>query len=159
MSLEETLDELSKAHGAPALAAAFRRLQVAIKLQRRAASRGLGALAETYRVAVHLWDSEKADGVPLKERVAHLEKTLRAAWPQTREKHFLCVNCSDYGLEIHTCDGERATCRRKDGHLAHEYGKPCWCSVGARFKPKAKPSPEDFSAAGKTVTKPTRFGR
>lgn len=117
----------------------------------------LGNLANTYREAVKILDAQKAAGVPLLERLKGLESVLREAWPQTREWHYLCSVCGDVGLDMQRCSGD-ATCGRPRAHLKHDYGKPCWCPKGARFKDKPKPEPEDFAAAGKS--KPmTRIGR
>lgn len=116
-----------------------------------------GVLSQTFTAAMELWDHQKAEGVPRDIRLQTLERTLRAAWPQTREWKYLCQNCNDTGLVISFCEGD-ATCGRDRPHYAHDYGTPCWCSLGAKFKPKPKPGPEDFTAAAK-VSKPTRLGR
>ena len=113
-------------------------------------------LGKTFVAAMELWDGQKANGVTIEDRLICLERTLRAAWPQTREWKFLCQNCRDYGLVIEQCAGD-ATCGRDRPHLPHDYGTPCWCSAGQRFRERPKPSPEDFTAAGQS--KPTRIGR
>lgn len=113
-------------------------------------------LGKTFVAAMQLWDQQKADGVTREDRLICLERTLRAAWPQTREWKFLCQNCRDYGLVIAPCVGD-ASCGRAKTHLLHDYGTPCWCSAGQRFREKPKPSAEDFTAAGRS--KPTRVGR
>jgi hypothetical protein len=114
-------------------------------------------LVQTYMAAMRHWDAQKSDGVSLCERLIGLEKTLRACWPFTREWKYLCVECSDFGLVMATCPGD-ATCGRSKQHLPHDYGTPCWCSQGIRYRAKPKPSADDFTAAGKS--KPmTRLGR
>ena len=116
-------------------------------------------LAETIRVAIGFWDAMKAEGATLAQRTASLEKTLRLCWPFSREWHYTCEKCGDYGLEMSTCDGgERATCGRRKPHLEHEFGRPCWCAAGARFRQPERRA-EDFTQAGKVTRKPTRWGR
>ena len=159
MSLESTLQELSQAHGPKALATAYGRLRGAVSASRRRDGRAFGTLAQTFIEAMRIWDIQKADGVSEAERQAGLEKTLRAAWPQTREWQYFC-SCHDYGLEILTCPGN-ATCGRVKRHLPHEWGNPCWCQAGKRFRAPEKPQPEDFAAAGKTTKRSglSRVGR
>lgn len=134
-------------------------LRKAVPGKRRRAHAEEGPLAQTFRVAMQIWDQQKAEGVPLAERIAGLEKTLRAAWPQGREWKYLCKTCDDYGLDYDTCDGERPVCGRHKPHLPHAFGRPCWCGAGSQFREKPKPSAEDFAAAGATKSKPTRVGR
>ncbi len=125
---------------------------------RKHAKAELGQLAQVFQTAMRLWDADKAAGMPLGERLRNLEQTLRAAWPQTREWKYLCQQCHDYGLVMNVCPGLReAICGRTKPHYAHEFGTPCWCSAGQRFKDKPKPTAEDFTMAGKS--KPTRVGR
>lgn len=159
MSIADALSALSQAHGSQALASAFRALQGQVRRDRRAKDASRGTLATTYIAAMAIWDAQKADGIPRAERLSGLEKSLRAAWPQTREWKYLCERCSDYGLEILSCQGVTdAICGEVKPHYAHEFGQPCWCAAGARFREKPKPAPEDFQAAGKS--KPmTRVGR
>jgi len=162
MTLESALQELSAAHGPKALTTAFNRLRGQVSASRRQASRRLGALAETFIEAMRIWDAQKADGVSKADRVTGLAKSLEAAWPKGRDTtwKYLCDHCHDYGLEILTCPGD-ATCGRSKPHQAHEWGNPCWCSKGQRFKVPAKPSAENFSAAGKTPKRSAfaRIGR
>ena len=114
-------------------------------------------LVQTYQAAMRHWDAQKADGVVLADRLSGLEQTLRACWPFTREWKYLCDQCSDFGLVMKTCPGD-ATCGRSKQHLPHDFGTPCWCEQGKRYRPKQKPEPDDFAQAGKS--KPmTRFGR
>lgn len=118
-----------------------------------------GILAQTLKAAMGFWDAMKADGASFQARCEALERTLRASWPFTREWKYLCQTCGDYGLEMLECPGD-TTCGRLKPHLPHDFGRPCWCSAGARFRGKPKPAPEDFAAAGKTKSKPfTRIGR
>lgn len=152
--VDTVVDELAKARTPAELASAHRAARRAVLAARRASK--LGPLAQTYTAAMEIWDAEKADGVSLDERLAHLEKTLRVAWPQSREWHYLCASCRDIGLEMLTCSGD-ASCGRQNAHLPHDYGKPCWCAKGAKFRERPKPTKEDFKAAGKT--KMTKVGR
>jgi len=116
-----------------------------------------GVLSETILEALRIRDRMRADGASVEECDAALEKTLRASWPQTREWKHLCGECRDYGLIIRGCPGDKPFCGRRKVHLPHEYGEPCFCAAGGRFKPKPK-SGEDFTEATK-VRQPTRFGR
>src|SRR6185503_9128267 len=144
-SLDEALRALGEAHGPSALARAFAAVQGQVRRARREAASRLGTLAKTYIAAMAIWDRQKADGVPLEARYEAMEQSIRLAWPRGREHawHFLCASCSDYGLEMHQCPGD-ASCGRQRPHLAHDYGRPCWCQKGARFKDKPKPTGEDF---------------
>lgn len=120
----------------------------AIFEKRNQAHREEGALAQTFRVAMRIWDEQKEQGVPLHERVLGLSKSLRACWPQTREWKFICHRCDDRGLAMETCQGDH-TCGRSKPHLPHDFGRPCTCSVGNRFKAPA-PALDDYAAAGKS---------
>lgn len=135
---------------------AHKALRKAVPSFRRKAHADEGVLAQTFREAMAGWDRQKAEGVPLTQRIEFLTRSLKAAWPQTREWKYLCAACDDYGLEMHMCPGD-ATCGRSKAHLAHEYGTPCWCSAGNRFREKPKPSRDDYAQAGKS--KPTKVGR
>jgi hypothetical protein len=118
----------------------------------------LGAI---FVAAMKIWDAQKAEGVPLTDRVAGLAKTLRAAWPFTREWKYLCTSCGDLGLVLEECPGD-GRCGSRWGervHPAHQYGTACWCAAGRKFRPKGKPTDEDAVTAAATIRKPTRFGR
>jgi hypothetical protein len=159
MSITDALKTLSDAHGSRALAAAFAAVQGQVRRARKAAAKELGALAKTYAVAMRIWDAQKADGVSKADRIAGLERTLRAAWPQMREWKYLCSSCHDYGLVIGDCPGtHNATCGRTKPHLPHDFGTPCWCQAGNTYRDKPKPSAEDFTQAGKSKQM-TRLGR
>ena len=109
--------------------------------------------------AMKIWDGQKADGVPLDERVSGLAKTLRASWPFTREWKYLCVQCSDLGLVLTACPGDR-TCGRSNRHLPHDFGRPCVCDKGRVFRDKpARPTDDDALESAARVRKPTRLGR
>lgn len=125
---------------------------------RRQAHAEEGALAATHRAAIELWDRQKLEGVSLADRLRGLEQTLRLAWPKGREAEWkmLCTRCGDYGLEMAWCDGD-ATCGRVKRHLPHEYGNPCWCQAGQRFKVLVKRA-ADFTEAGQSQP-PARVGR
>lgn len=166
--LTAALARLAEAHGSGALADAFGEVRRAVLQKRRVDQKSIGALAATMTEAMRIWDEQKADGVPVVDRQAGLIKTLQAAWPKGRSEpwHDLCASCRDYGLVMHDCPGD-ATCgdapagsthqRRKVPHLPHEYGSPCWCDKGKRFRIKPKTA-EDFTGAGRHG-KPTRIGR
>lgn len=117
-------------------------------------------LAETFREAMRISDRMKFEGASKADRQAMVETALRQAWPQVRAWRYLCENCNDYGLKMHDCPGD-ATCGRSMAHLPHEYGRPCWCDAGRKFRPKAV-APEDLEGAGRAPKKSkpfTRFGR
>jgi hypothetical protein len=155
MSLSDALRTLSAAHGPVELARAFRSLQGQARRARKAADAQGGTLAQTIQAALRIWDGQTADGLPLAERQAGLERTLRAAWPQTREWRYLCATCDDVGLIFAECPGNDH-CGRSLPHPPHSYGAPCFCPKGVRFKEKPA-EPGDFRQAGRS--KPTRLGR
>jgi hypothetical protein len=117
-------------------------------------------LAAAYKECLPILDAQKAAGVPFLERIKGLEAVLRQFWPFRAVHHFNCERCADYGLELHQCDGEQHRCGLGKGkpHLPHEYGTPCWCVAGARFKARERTDQTMVEAAA-TVKKPTRFGR
>ena len=167
-----TPEEVREAHGI---------LRKAIYTQRRREKAVDGPLAQTFVVAMRIWDSEKADGVSKPERVAHLEKSLRAAWPQGREWKYLCDRCQDTGLVVRTCHrGERCNgvslradsafqphgkyrrlCTHDpDSTYTHEYGVACWCEKGKRFDVDAMPKTGGGDDFTKSTNRPmTRAGR
>lgn len=151
MSLTDALQTLANAHGPSALAGAFHALQGQVKRARRASRQQFGALAQTFTEAMRIWDAEKAEGVSKTERLARLERTLRAAWPRRRDEawHYVCVACSDLGLEMFECDGG-STCGRGKPHLPHSYGRPCLCAKGTRYTEKPKADAADYKQAGFT---------
>lgn len=177
MSLQDDLDKLTQAHGPSALAAAFSRLQSTVRQARKRAAQTLGPLAQTMIAALNIWDAEKADGVPKAEREAHLEQTLRAAWPKGRTWVYDCDDCDDTGLILlqctakHRCNGistrtdypgqapgkYKRLCTLQDSY-EHDYVIPCHCSRGVKWRPVQKNQDDELAAVGK-VTKPTRFGR
>ena len=152
----EAVETLAAAHSPGALIAAHHQVVKAVRSSRRAQAATFGRLATAYMDALGILDRQKADGVPLADRMRGFEAVIRSVWPQVREWHVLCLQCEDYGLILRPCDGD-ATCGRHRPHPPHDFGTPCVCAKGARFREKAGPSPEDFQAAGKS--KPTRLGR
>ena len=86
----------------------------------------------------------RQDGASQSECDAVIEELLRAKLPFAREWKYLCQTCRDCGLEMLACPGD-ATCGREKPHLAHDYGRPCWCSLGRRFQPKP-PSDDETSS-------------
>lgn len=114
-------------------------------------------LADTIMECYRLLDAMKADGVSPEVRAKTLEQTVRQVWPFTREWKYLCQSCGDVGLEMHTCPGD-ATCGKSNPHLPHDYGTPCWCDVGRKFRQKER-TPDDLVASAAKVKKPSRFGR
>ena len=140
-----------------ALRDAHKELKKAVYPARKKAHATEGKLASTFREAMVIWDQMKADGMSLVDRVKGLEAVLRDVWPFTREWKYICSNCNDYGLSMGNCPGD-ATCGRHKPHLPHEFGTPCWCELGRRFREKPRGGPDDFKAAGRT-SKPSRVGR
>lgn len=114
------------------------------------------SLGSIVKIVADLRSEMRTNGADTREIAAATERIVRANWPTEREWKHLCQRCGDYGLEMFTCPGD-ATCGRDKPHLAHEFGQPCWCSAGAKFKAKPR-SDEDFQQAGK-VTKPKGFSR
>ena len=117
-----------------------------------------GVLAATVRAGCIEWASQKVAGASLQERVENLSKSLRQCWPFVREWHYLCAECSDYGLRIQACAGD-ATCGRSQPHLPHEFGTACWCHAGGRYKVKERTPDEAVMTAAKARRTPSRFGR
>lgn len=115
-----------------------------------------GTLAATVWEAARIWSVLKAEGASLAERVRTMTVTIRAVWPFTREWHYLCAACEDHGLSIASCPGD-TSCGRAFRHGPHEYGTPCFCPKGDRFRVKSRPE-KDFISATK-VRQPTRIGR
>jgi hypothetical protein len=119
-----------------------------------------GLLARTIQEALTVRTTMRHNGASELDIDRGFEQVIRDVWPFTREWKYLCAACQDCGLVITQCPGDDETCGRQAGHLAHEFGKPCWCPAGGRFR-KAPMSPiEDADTAGKTKAKPmARFGR
>jgi hypothetical protein len=117
-----------------------------------------GVLARTYQLAMRLWDAQAADGLSRAHRLVGLEKTLRAAWPQTREWKYLCASCHDYGLVMSVCAGD-ATCGRLKEHAPHEFGRPCWCQAGAKFREKPPADPGTATTRAAKSKPMVRIGR
>lgn len=114
-------------------------------------------LAATVTECFKIWDQMKAAGATLQERELMVENSLRASWPFTREWKFVCQTCRDYGLEMSTCPGD-ATCGRSKEHLPHDFGRPCWCSAGLKFRDKGK-TPDDIVQQAARTRPMTRAGR
>lgn len=161
--IADALQQLAEATTPTELISAHQQKARAVRAARRHAARIEGPLAATFRAAMEHWDAQKADGVSFAERATCLAASLRAAWPKGRDEgwKYLCSDCSDYGLIISTCPGD-ATCGRVKQHPKHDFGTPCWCPKGVRFKDTPKAGPEGFTSAGKTPRKApgfTKFGR
>lgn len=150
-----------------------------IQRRRRAADHEWGPLARTYLAAMEIWDAEKADGVPLEVRHAHLEQTIRAAWPRGRAEpwHHACDRCSDTGWVPSVCTPETPCGRpfrlpgasgndwtgRGRCSSGHSYVRPCHCQNGDEARralnPKAVASDDYAAGAGKAKPKPRGFSR
>jgi hypothetical protein len=177
--LYSPLDALVKAASPAELVQAHRAVSKALIAKRRKLAKSQGALARTFVAAMEQWDAEKAAGVSEADRVAHLQVILRAAWPFTRTWQYLCQRCDDTGLVMAVCrkgarcNGistridhhtqqpgkyKRLCAQFPDSDYEHEYGTPCFCEKGARFRPPSLPARSDYTQSGKS--KPmTKVGR
>jgi len=161
-----------------AVRTAHEALRAAVSGKRRTARQTEGKLASAFREAMAIVDRQRDNGVPFLDRMNGLDAVLRQFWPFTREWKYVCRECNDTGLVMlvcqrgNRCDGIstrtdgphqpagkylRFCAKDPDGDYEHEYGRACYCGLGARFRQHPKPSPEDFQSAGKS--KPTRIGR
>jgi hypothetical protein len=173
------LDALAAADTPDALRAAHRKAKRSVLAFRKRAQK-MGPLAKAYTAAVEVWDALNANGATFDERAAGLELVLRQHWPFTREWKYLCKGCDDSGLVIERCrrgarcDGistrsddphgtpgkyRRLCAQFPDSEYEHDYGTPCWCAAGARFRDPGPPRPEDFAQAGKSKPKRDGFSR
>ena len=111
------------------------------------------SLGDIIKAVFDLRSDMRSAGADESEIEKATERSVRSAWPPGREWKYLCQNCRDYGLEMLECPGD-ATCGRDKQHRPHDFGRPCWCDAGAKFRARLK-SEEDFQQAGKT---PKRSG-
>jgi hypothetical protein len=176
--IEAALKRLAETHGAEALAAEFARLQGLVRRKRRESASG--PLATAIREALRLRDKMKADGVAPDDIAAGLERLVRDVWPKTREWHYICDLCNDTGLRMYVCqrgqrcngistriDNPRDTpgkyrrlcAMHPDSDYSHDYGEPCICARGDRFKRVSKPERDDLGDAARKPSQPSRFGR
>ena len=136
-------------------------------------------IPHTYLEALRLMAAQAAQGVPREERLAGLEHTLRAAWPQTRKWTYLCERCTDTGWALCLCTPETPCGRpfrlprgsNRSGSLdstgqgfcavGHAYVVPCWCARGqaCRRGLEGRAPEEDVTEAGRTPKRLTRVGR
>lgn len=138
-------------------------------------------LSQAIDEALTLRKQMVADKMPAADIAASFEQVVRDVWPKGREWHYLCEQCSDTGLIIYTCrpgarcngistrtDGphekpgkyRRLCAQHPDSDYTHEYGEPCDCKNGSRFR-KAPPTDRDVlnDAAMKPKPKPfSKFG-
>lgn len=160
--LEIALDELAKAHGAKELASAFDRVHAQVRANRRVAKKELGPLATAITEALKMRDRMKADGMSGDALNAGLEGVLRELWPKPAGRsepwRYNCEACQDYGLEILPCPGN-ATCGFLKPHGPHEFGRPCFCGKGSRFRDAPKPTGTDAVERASKQKKPSRWGR
>lgn len=116
------------------------------------------SLAKHITDALKIADELRSNGMPKEQAIATIEQTVRQTWPFTREWMYLCAACGDYGLVMHSCDGQAGVCGRRKLHLSHEYGIPCHCAAGARFEIRERTTDDAITAAA-TTRKMTRAGR
>jgi hypothetical protein len=156
------------------------KLRAAARAARRKASQQWGPLVQSFMQGMKFWEDEKAQGVSLPDRVSHLATILRASWPFQREWHYVCEQCGETGLVMAVCrkgarcNGistrtdfagqtpgkyKRLCWQHPDSDYEHDYGMPCWCEKGERFRVVAKAA-ESYATAGKSKSKPmSRIGR
>lgn len=121
-------------------------------------------LVQTFREAMRIYDAQKAEGVPKAERLAGLEQSLRAAGfgaaTEPLRAADWCPKCENTGLQMprEDCPGD-ATCGKSRQHLAHEFGRPCWCVLGKRFKDRPQGGEDDFTVAGKAKPRAKTWSR
>jgi len=119
--------------------------------------------------ALKMRDELKAGGLDGHALNQALEAVLRDSWPKPKDRtepwHDACANCRDYGLEMLWCPGD-ATCgpnlvtkAPRPKHGAHEFGKPCWCPKGQRFREKQAPTPDDAETMAAKRKPMSRWGR
>lgn len=174
--IDDALQNLSDANSPSELIAAHREVRRNIRASRRNQSKRFGPLATAYEEMMELSDKLKAGGASRYERNKGIEAVLRQTWPFTREWKYECDRCNDTGLVMHVCrHGERCngvstrtdTSFQQPGKhrrlctlnetYEHDYGVPCFCPRGARFREQPKHDPATFADAGRN--KPTRLGR
>ncbi len=140
----------------------------------------MGDLADTIKAMLAERDHQRAAGASETELARNMEQSLRAALPQERPWKYLCRECDDTGLIIRTCrrgqrcDGiasridssqdrpgkyTRLCAKAPDSDYEHEYGEPCWCNAGNRFKARPQSEIDPVQEATKAPKKPTRWGR
>ncbi len=143
---------------------------------------GGGELAQTVLGAVKIRRQMRDDGASVEECDHYLEGVLRSSWPKGRVEqwHYLCDECRDTGLVMlectptNRCDGistridhwrdkpgkYQRLCVR-DPTYSHDYGVPCRCLRGDRFRQNFTPSAPDVTSLGRGRRKhqtPSRFG-
>lgn len=89
---------------------------------------------------------------------AATERVVKANWPTEREWKYLCQTCRDYGLEMFECPGD-STCGRDQPHGPHDFGRPCWCSAGQKFRAKSRAETDWQEAAKVQKPKPSGWTR
>lgn len=145
-----------------------------VERKRKRAEKTYGPLAQTVMEAIRIFNADKADGVPPDECHARMERTLRAAWPQTRAWKYYCDACSDTGWLARTCfnrscgrpfklPGQRSDDYTGQGRCTegHEYVQPCSCAKGDERRRSLTRQPtqdDEITRAGRS-SKPTRFGQ
>jgi len=121
-------------------------------------------LAACVMDALAMRDRLKADGLTGPALDAGLEGVLRDTWPKPdadleSPQHARCGTCRGYGLEMRTCPGDSRCGITRKPHAPHEYGTPCWCDLGRRFREKQAPTDVDALALAAKQKKPSRWGR
>jgi hypothetical protein len=141
-----------------------------------------GVLAQTILGAMKIRDQMKTQGLSREELDRYMEGVVRTAWPRQRAEpwHYLCDRCRDTGLEIvecsttHRCDGISTRVdhwREKPGKYqrlcvrdptyTHDYGVPCPCPRGERFRASLEQAQRtDIASLGrkKSNARLSRFG-
>lgn len=126
----------------------------------RRAEPSRGVLSQTMEIALNLAREQRDAGVPQAERLANLEKSLRAAWPKSRTEpwHYSCEHCHDTGWSCEDCP--RRPCGRSRPHSPHPFVYTCSCAKGAAIRANLdkRQKPVEVEKAG--TSKPmVRIGR
>jgi hypothetical protein len=159
-SLTDALETLANAHGASALASAFRKVQRHVKAERQSRRTEDRTFAHVVMAAVDLRATLQADGATGHDLEGGLIAVLKASWPRSAEARAwqtLCPACDDYGLVLRACEGLGCGLAKGQRHGPHTYGVPCHCKEGARYRERAK-GPENVMERAAKTSKPTRFG-
>ena len=120
----------------------------------------MSALWETVKAAMQQRQEQLAAGATPEEAALNMERSVRAAWPEGQEYHYLCDTCGDTGWRLWRCDGQRRCgCQaRFTVHYPHEVADFCTCVKGEAMRPK-QTQEAAIATVGKVSRQPSRFGR
>ena len=138
-------------------------------------------LSKAIEDALKIREQMRDDGATPADLAAGFERVVRDVWPTVREWHYLCEQCSDTGLVLYVCapgrrcngistriDGpheqpgkyRRLCALHPEADYTHEYGEPCDCKFGSRFRstPKSDRDVLQDAAMKPKPRPPSRFG-